>query len=48
MVASREDEHLAGLAAAVDPAPIVRVPFLNTDVHDLDGLRDLARHVLPD
>ncbi|HLT16541.1 MAG TPA: ArsA family ATPase [Acidimicrobiales bacterium] len=48
LVASREDEHLAGLAAAVDPAPIVRVPFLNTDVHDLDGLRDLARHVLPD
>src|SRR5690606_10233521 len=47
LVASREDEHLAGLAAAVAPAPVVRVPFLKADVHDLDGLRDLARHVLP-
>ncbi|MET0728324.1 MAG: ArsA family ATPase [Acidimicrobiales bacterium] len=46
LVASREDEHLAGLAEAVSPAPIVRVPFLSTDVHDLDGLNALARHLL--
>ncbi len=46
LVASREEEHLAGLAEAVAPAPIVRVPFLSTDVHDLEGLTVLATHVL--
>ena len=46
LVASREEEHLAGLAAAVAPAPVVRVPFLPTDVHDLDGLTEVARHLL--
>ena len=46
LVASREEEHLAGLAEAVAPAPVVRVPFLATDVHDLDGLTVLARHML--
>jgi anion-transporting ArsA/GET3 family ATPase len=46
LVASREEEHLAGLAAAVAPAPVVRVPFLPTDVHDLDGLSEVATHLL--
>ena len=46
LVASREEEHLAGLAEAVAPAPVVRVPFLSTDVHDLAGLAGLARHML--
>ena len=46
-VASREEEHLAGLADAVAPAAVVRVPFLPTDVHDLDGLTVLAGHLLP-
>jgi anion-transporting ArsA/GET3 family ATPase len=45
LVASREDEHLAGLAEAVAPAPVVRVPFLSSDVHDLDGLAGLAQHL---
>ncbi|MEO6317403.1 MAG: ArsA-related P-loop ATPase [Acidimicrobiales bacterium] len=46
LVASREEEHLAGLADAVAPAPVVRVPFLPTDVHDLDGLTEVASHLL--
>jgi anion-transporting ArsA/GET3 family ATPase len=46
LVASREEEHLAGLAEAVAPAPVVRVPFLATDVHDLDGLSEVAVHLL--
>jgi anion-transporting ArsA/GET3 family ATPase len=45
LVASREEEHLAGLAEAVAPAPVVRVPFLSTDVHDLEGLALLAEHL---
>ncbi|HAS09099.1 MAG TPA: ATPase [Acidimicrobiaceae bacterium] len=39
LAASREEENLAGLADKVAPAPVVRVPFLRSDVHDLDGLR---------
>jgi anion-transporting ArsA/GET3 family ATPase len=46
LVASREEEHLAGLAEAVAPAPVVRVPFLSTDVHDVGGLTALAEHML--
>jgi anion-transporting ArsA/GET3 family ATPase len=46
LVASREEEHLSGLAEAVAPAPVVRVPFLSTDVHDLDGLQLVASHLL--
>jgi anion-transporting ArsA/GET3 family ATPase len=38
LVASREEEHLAGLAERVAPAPVIKVPFLDSDVHDLDGL----------
>jgi len=44
-VAAMEDEHLAGLAASVAPAPVARVPYLASDVHDLDGLAAIARHL---
>ncbi|MGH9083996.1 MAG: ArsA family ATPase [Acidimicrobiales bacterium] len=45
LVASREEEHLAGLADVVAPAPVVRVPFLSSDVHDLTGLDEVAAHL---
>ncbi|HVM01908.1 MAG TPA: ArsA-related P-loop ATPase [Acidimicrobiales bacterium] len=44
-VAEREEAHVAVLAAEVAPAPVVRVPMLDDDVHDLDGLRRLAAHL---
>jgi anion-transporting ArsA/GET3 family ATPase len=44
-VASREQAHLAGLAEAVAPAPVVWVPFLRSDVHDLAGMDEVAGHV---
>ncbi|MCU0309849.1 MAG: ArsA family ATPase [Acidimicrobiales bacterium] len=44
-VASTEDAHLAGLSARVAPAPVVRVPFLSDDVHDLAGLDRIAGHL---
>ena len=47
LVAGREEEHLEGLADEVAPAPIVRVPFLSSDVHDLDGLAEIATHLFP-
>jgi len=46
-VASNEEQHLAGLAERVAPAPVVRVPFLQSDVHDLEGLGLIAAHLFP-
>ena len=37
-MAHREEDHLQGLADQVAPAPVIRVPFLRSDVHDLTGL----------
>jgi anion-transporting ArsA/GET3 family ATPase len=42
MVAASEEAHLAGLAELVAPAPVVRVPVLRSDVHDLDGLAEVG------
>ena len=46
-VAANEEEHLAGLAERVAPAPVLRVPFLPSDVHDLEGLALIAGHLFP-
>ncbi|HTN80473.1 MAG TPA: ArsA-related P-loop ATPase [Acidimicrobiales bacterium] len=45
LVAASEEDHLKGLTARVDPAPVVRVPFLESDVHDLEGLDAIAAHL---
>ena len=47
LVAAREEEHLEGLAELVAPAPVVRVPFLRSDVHDVAGLDEIAEHLFP-
>ena len=44
-VAQSEEAHFADLARQVAPAPVVRVPMLAGDVHDLDGLRQVGRHL---
>lgn len=44
-VATREHRHLAGLADAVAPAPMAWVPFLRSDVHDIDGMGEVARFI---
>jgi len=46
-VSADEEAHLAGLTERVAPAPVVRVPFLHTDVHDLVGLTEIGRHLFP-
>ena len=45
LVAGREEDHVSGLAEQVSPAPVVRVPFLRTDVHDLAGLALIGDHL---
>jgi anion-transporting ArsA/GET3 family ATPase len=45
-VAEREENYIASLTAQVAPAPVVRVPLLDGDVHDLDGVQAVADHLL--
>jgi len=40
-VASREEAHIASLTERVPGTPVVRVPFLAHDVHDLEGLVEI-------
>jgi anion-transporting ArsA/GET3 family ATPase len=42
-VATREEQHVAALADRLPGAPVIRVPFLSDDVHDLDGLGAVGR-----
>jgi anion-transporting ArsA/GET3 family ATPase len=44
-IAEREEHHFEALAGRVAPAPVGRVPFLADDVHDLDGLAAVGRHL---
>lgn len=43
MIATNERAHLAGLAAMADE--VVMVPYLNSDVHDLDGLNRIGSYL---
>ncbi|MGA2530308.1 MAG: ArsA family ATPase [Acidimicrobiales bacterium] len=45
-VSVREGRYVSELADEVGQAPVVRVPFLMEDVHDLAGLGSVARHLL--
>ncbi|MBO0887192.1 MAG: hypothetical protein J2O38_07315, partial [Acidimicrobiales bacterium] len=44
-VAAREEASFAPLAARLAPAPVVRVPFLASDVSDLGGLAQIAAYL---
>ena len=44
-IAEREERYCDALVRRVAPAPVARVPLLGEDVHDLDGLRQIAAHL---
>jgi len=44
-MADEEEAELVGLVDAVAPAPVVRVPFLADDVHDLGTLAEIGSHL---
>jgi anion-transporting ArsA/GET3 family ATPase len=47
-LAERERRHIATVAAEVDGASVVTVPFLADDVHDIAGLEAIAALLLAD
>ncbi len=46
-VSEREEAHIAELTARLPDTPLVRVPFLAGDVHDLAGLAEVGRWMFP-
>ena len=46
-LADAEDQEIEGLERRVAPGPTVRVPLLDSDVHDLDGLAAVGGHLFP-
>ena len=44
-VAKREENYVTALGAQVAPASVARVPLLEGDVHDLDGVQTVADHL---
>ncbi len=46
-LARSEREELAGLAELADDVPVVELPLMDTDVHDVDGLGGLAERLAP-
>ncbi|MGH9165589.1 MAG: ArsA family ATPase [Acidimicrobiales bacterium] len=46
-VAEREEDNGTELAARLEPALVVSVPFLADDVHDVAGLQEVARYLAP-
>jgi anion-transporting ArsA/GET3 family ATPase len=44
-LAEHEERCVAELVAEVAPAPVARVPLLDRDVHDLDGVQLVADHL---
>ena len=47
-IAEREESYFATLVDRVKPAPVVRVPFLANDVHDVAGLDEVREYLLSD
>jgi anion-transporting ArsA/GET3 family ATPase len=45
-IAEREERYLKSLTRQVAPAPVVRVPLLDDDIHDLGGLSQVGRFLL--
>jgi anion-transporting ArsA/GET3 family ATPase len=46
-LAASEAALVEEVAGRLAPAPVLRVPFLGVDVHDMPSLRELARHLAP-
>ncbi len=44
-MAASEELHIARLVASTNGADLVRVPYLDDEVHDMEGLRSVADHL---
>ncbi len=48
MLARRDAENIAGLTKKLGGDPVIRIPYLDTDVHDVAGLCEINRFLFTD
>ncbi len=48
VLARRDNDNIAGLSAKLDGDPVIRIPYLDTDVHDVAGLCEINRFLFAD
>ncbi len=48
VLAQRDSKNIARLTGEMGDQPVIRVPYLDTDVHDLTGLAEINRYLFAD
>jgi anion-transporting ArsA/GET3 family ATPase len=48
LLARRDNENVAGLSKRLAGDPVIRIPYLDTDVHDVAGLCEINRFLFAD
>ena len=48
LLADRDEENVEKLRERLGGAPLIRIPYLDTDVHDLAGLAEIDRYLFAD
>ena len=48
LLADRDEENIAKLRSRLGGQPVIRVPYLDTDVHDIRGLAEIDRFLFTD
>ena len=48
LLARRDNDNIAGLSKRLAGDPVIRVPYLDTDVHDVAGLCEINRFLFAD
>ena len=48
LLADRDERNIDLLRKRLGDAPLIRVPYLDTDVHDLGGLAEIDRYLFAD
>lgn len=48
VLAQRDSKNIAHLTGQMGEMPVIRVPYLDTDVHDLTGLAEIDRYLFAD
>jgi len=48
VLAQRDSKNIARLTTEMGSQPVIRVPYLDTDVHDLAGLAEIDRYLFAD
>jgi anion-transporting ArsA/GET3 family ATPase len=48
LLAERDEDNIEQLRSQLSGEPVIRVPYLDTDVHDIEGLAEINRFLFAD